>query len=114
MQNNINSNENYLFDTLNMILIPQMDLDEGFSNRILFNLEELEGDSVSFLHENYYNIFFEKDSNICTQIDDIRESLIAIEGSFWNIKDFIFHPDWVGLRNKTINLILEIEAYQSK
>lgn len=109
----MNENSNFFIDTLNLILIPQKDLNVFFSDSILQSMEDLEGDSVSFLHEDYYRNVIKTNKEIDSDIALIRKSISEMEKEFWNVEDFLFHPKWVSLRNLTIKLILSLENLEN-
>ena len=99
------TNENYLIETLNLILIPCLKLNEKFSERVEMNLEDLESDAVCFLHEEYLNKL-NLTEGLRIEILSLREEILSIDTKLWNVNDFIFHPKWNSVREKTLKLII--------
>ncbi len=108
MQNKTIEEKYLLFiGTLNLILLPFKEIGVSYVELIQGQLEELEGDYYSFL-----NIDFTKELNNCGYITNevleiterIRFNISNIDSSHWNAKHFIYHSEWVEIRNLVLDI----------
>lgn len=109
MEDNLNIEEKYelLIDTLNMVLVPVLEIGTSYSDTVQRRLEELEGDNFTFLHENFVSELCkagkiaEPDS---ITIKNIRSKIDQIEIDKWNVPAFLDDEKWQEIRVLIVNL----------
>ena len=114
----MNSKSKYIFliDTLNLIILPKCKTDYSFIEIISYQLEELEGDYYTFLHNNNIDELVNKgylSSSNKILIEQIRTKISKIDSSLWNPEDFIWNRKWIEIRKDVLKVFLEITSYRS-
>jgi hypothetical protein len=97
-----------LIDTLNLILIPKMDIDSDYHTIVNSNLEELEGDCYTFLHENNLSdLLSQKLINQESQdlINDIRTCINDLNKKYWNSSSFLHDVEWNEIRKNVVKVL---------
>lgn len=106
-------------ERLNLVLstLKLITINSKKDNDLEYQLEELEGDSYTFLHKNTLEILLkerkinQEEFNI---ILSVREKILNVESELWNIKDFLESTKWKDIRTETINLLKLLEKDNSK
>lgn len=109
MQDGINIKEKYelLIDTLNMVLVPVLEIGTSYLDRVQYCLEELEGDYFTFLHEDFVSELCKAgmitDADSIT-IKNIRSKIDRIENDQWNVQGFLNDKSWQEIRVLIVDL----------
>lgn len=101
----------YLVNTLNLILLPKMDVYENYLSLVNSNLEELEGDYYTFFHENNIDeLVTQKIINpkVKECISNLRTKIKELDATIWDANSFIFSEEWSEIRNMTLKVIISI------
>ena len=92
-----------LLSTLQLILV-----DFGTTEILEYKLEELEGDSYTFLHKDSVDLLL-KNNNISEKeyrlILSIRQKIMCIQRDLWNPTDFLENVKWIDVRKETIEVL---------
>lgn len=95
-------------NTLNLILLPNKEIEISYSKLIQSQLEELEGDFYTFLHKDFvFELFINGyiSNRAVEKIQEVRLKILQIDSSYWNVDSFIDHPEWEKVRFLVIDLL---------
>jgi len=109
MQDDLDIKQKYelLIDTLNMVLVPVLEIGASYSDTVQRCLDELEGDYFTFLHENSVSELCkagkiaEPDS---ITIKNIRSKIDQIGVEKWNVQSFLDDTNWQEIRIMIVHL----------
>lgn len=109
MQDDLNIKEKYelLIATLNMVLVPVLEIGVSYLDTVQYCLDELEGDYYTFLHEDLVSELRKAgmiaDADFIT-IKNIRSKIDQIENDEWNVQGFLNDKNWQEIRDLIVNL----------
>ena len=101
-----------LIDTLNLVLLPKKTGESTYDALVNIQLEELEGDHHTFLHNNSLNTLVingQLTRNLASSIEKIRFNISRVKSSLWNPKDFIWNNEWVDIREQVLQVITQLK-----
>lgn len=109
MEDDLDVKQKYelLIDTLNMVLVPVLEICTSYSDTVQRRLDELEGDYFTFLHKNFVSELCkagkiaEPDS---ITIKNIRSKIDQIEIDKWNVQAFLDDKKWQEIRVMIVDL----------
>lgn len=98
-----------LIDTLNLLIIYNKNED-----LIKCNIEDLEGDCYTFLHEKNLKLLLNESylsKDLYRSIIDLRTNILKVDKKFWNYECFVNESEWMQLRDKTILILDKLTSH---